>query len=199
MTHAAGEALVAPQVGAPPVPDPPSSGRRHRRRTGSRHDRRLRDVGRGVSGVWDLLAVTALLCCGIVAGVFVAVALSVVPALAAMPATRYLEAHRLLGRGYHPAMPVIVTAAVLLEGGLVVTGGPGRAVHAASLLLLIGVQLVSHLRMEPVNERIRAVAPGPVPPGWDDPRRRWSAWHRVRTVLAVAAFTLGAIASVLVR
>jgi uncharacterized membrane protein len=154
-----------------------------------------------VLGVWDLLAVTALLCCGIVAGVFVAVELSVVPALAAMPAARYIEVHRLLGKGYHPAMPVIVTAAVLVEGGLVAIApsGPARVVHAASLVLLIGVQLVSHLSMEPVNRRVRALAPGSVPPDWHDPRRPWSAWHLVRTMLALAAFTLTGIASVLVR
>src|SRR4051794_33502020 len=136
-------------------------------------------------GFHDLVVVVGLLCCGITAGVFVAVAVSVVPALAAMPATRYVEMHRLLGHGYHPVMPIVVSAAILAEATLAVlaTGAPARAVHLTALTCLIGVQVVSHLRMEPVNARVRELAPGAVPPGWTDPRRYWRSWHRVRTAL----------------
>ena len=152
-------------------------------------------------GIHDLVVVIGLLCCGITAGVFVAVAVSVVPALAAMPATRYVEMHRLLGRGYHPLMPIVVSAAILAEVTLAVlaAGGSARAVHLAALGCLLGVQVVSHLRMEPVNVRVRALAPGSVPSGWTDPRRLWRSWHRVRTALAVAAFALSGMGAVLIR
>jgi uncharacterized membrane protein len=146
----------------------------------------------------DALAVLGLVCCGTVAGVFFAVTVSVLPALAALPPARYLEIHQLLGRGYHPVMPIITTTSVLANATLgLVTGGLQRAAYLGALVLLVGVQGVSHLQNEPLNRRVRGIPPGSVPAGWEDPRRPWRTWHLVRTVLALTAFTLNGMASVL--
>jgi uncharacterized membrane protein len=146
----------------------------------------------------DALAVLGLVCCGTVAGVFFAVSVSVVPALAALPPARYLEVHQLLGSGYHPVMPIMATTSVFADATLgLATGGLQRAAYLGALVLLVGVQGVSHLRNEPLNRRVRDMPPGSVPAGWEDPRRPWRSWHLVRTVLAMAALMLNGMASVL--
>jgi hypothetical protein len=41
------------------------------------------------------------------------------------------------------------------------------------------------------------VDPDALPPGWEDPRPPWRAWHRVRTVLAAVALLATTVAAVL--
>lgn len=122
---------------------------------------------------------------GIVAGIFVAVAVSVGPAMSAMGRADYLRAHSLLGRGYHPLMPLLVNA-VMLSGFVLTWSEPGAAavLYLSGALLLIGVQAVSHLGNVPINRSLAALAAdGP----WEDPRPRWRAWHLLRTTLALLA------------
>lgn len=145
-----------------------------------------------------ILIVVAISGSGIVAGVFVAVALSVLPALCTLPAGRYIEMHKELGKGYHPAMPLIVNATMFADIGLVfLTGHGGGALYAGAAVLTLGVQAVSHLANVPINRRVVAVDPRVVPADWSDPRPLWRSWHRLRTGLALAVLLINAAATAL--
>jgi len=67
-----------------------------------------------------VLSIVELLGSGLTAGVLFAVALSVLPALFAMPMDRYIETHRLLGRNWDPTMPVIVLTSTAVDVALAV-------------------------------------------------------------------------------
>ncbi|MER5772352.1 anthrone oxygenase family protein [Streptomyces sp. NPDC001985] len=144
----------------------------------------------------ELLGTAALLGSGIVAGVFFAVAVSVLPTVQTLPAPQYVQLHRRLGEGYHPVMPLVVTGAVTADLALLLLapGTASRTLFAVALLGLVGVQLVSQFGNVPINRRVHALDPGAIPADWDDPRTPWRNWHRLRTGCAVAALTANALA-----
>ncbi|MFJ5225041.1 anthrone oxygenase family protein [Streptomyces sp. NPDC088400] len=144
----------------------------------------------------ELLGTAAVIGSGIVAGVFFAVAVSVLPAVQTLPADRYVELHRKLGEGYHPVMPLVVTVGVLADLALLVLADNGavRVLFGAALVALIGVQVVSQFGNVPINKRVHAVDPAALPSGWQDPRPPWRAWHRLRTAFALAALAANALA-----
>ncbi|WP_418957200.1 anthrone oxygenase family protein [Streptomyces tritici] len=133
----------------------------------------------------EVLSGVVLIGTGTVTGIFVAVLVSVGPAMSAMGRAEYLRAHALLGRGYHPLMPIlvnVVTVSSIALGWL--APAPGHVLFPVAAVLLIGVQAVSHLGNVPINRSLSALsANGP----WTDPRPLWRAWHRLRTVLAALA------------
>ena len=142
-----------------------------------------------------LFALVSLTGTGIVAGVFFAVAVSVVPALAAMSPRDYVLTHQLLGPGYHPWMPVIVTLALLADVvAVVVTGGAQRWLFAVSALMLVGVQVVSQFGNVPINRVVGRMVPDDLPPDWTDPRPSWRSWHLVRSAFALTALILTSLA-----
>ncbi|MFI0349043.1 DUF1772 domain-containing protein [Actinomadura sp. 9N407] len=146
-----------------------------------------------------VLGVLVVLGSGIVAGVLFAVALSTVPALAAMPPDRYVYAHTLLGRNWDPTMPLIVLGSTFLDVALAVLApGPGaRWLTGAAAACLLGVSAVSHFRNVPINRRIHRTDPDAIPASWRDPRPVWRRWHLVRTALAVSALGLNGMAAIL--
>ncbi|MFI8520745.1 anthrone oxygenase family protein [Streptomyces sp. NPDC085481] len=133
----------------------------------------------------EVLSGVVLIGTGTVTGIFVAVQVSVAPAMAAMGRAEYLRAHALLGKGYHPLMPILVNIVTL--SGIVLAWaaeGPGRVLFPVASALLVGVQAVSHLGNVPINRSLGGLAAdGP----WQDPRPQWRAWHRLRTALAALA------------
>lgn len=145
-----------------------------------------------------ILGIVVLLGSGLVAGVLFAVALSVMPALIAMPADRYVEARQLLGRNYDPTMPILVGTSTVLDVALAVLArtGSARALFAVSALLLLGVSVVSQTRNVPINRRLGKLDPDAIPREWDDPRLRWRNWHLVRTGFALLALAGNAAAIV---
>lgn len=145
------------------------------------------------------IAIAGTAASGLVAGVFLAVALSVVPTLSALPVASYVDLHLRLGKGYHPTMPLIVLVLLLCDLWLLVTQPGGvRLLYLAAVVGTVGVQAVSHLRNEQLNRTVRAVA-GQSLAGWADPRPAWRAWHHCRLALALLAFALNAIGSVALR
>lgn len=144
----------------------------------------------------QLLCVLTLIGSGTVAGVLFAVALSTVPALAAMPPEHYVYTHTLLGRNWDPVMPVIVLSTTLLDLALAVTADrPGsRSLFAVAAGCLLAVSVVSHFRNVPINRRVHATDPAAIPADWPDPRPRWRRWHLTRTGLALVALTVNSIA-----
>ncbi|GAA2598412.1 DUF1772 domain-containing protein [Streptomyces axinellae] len=144
-----------------------------------------------------VLGVAVLLGSGVTAGVLFAVALSVLPALFAMPTATYVYAHKLLGRNWDPTMPAVVLSTTASATALAfVTDEPApRALFAAAAVLLLGVSAVSHLANVPINRRVKAVTdPASLPPEWTDPRPLWRRWHLLRTGLALAALAANAVA-----
>lgn len=132
---------------------------------------------------------------GIVAGVFFAVAVSVVPALAAMRPSSYVEAHQLLGKGYHPVMPIVVTVALISDVvAAVLTDGAVRWLLAGSAVLLLGVQVVSQFGNVPINKVVATMRPEHLAADWTDPRPAWRQWHLWRTAFAVCALLLTSLA-----
>lgn len=144
-----------------------------------------------------LVFLVTLLGSGVIAGVMFAVALSSVPALAAMPPDRYVYTHTLLGKNWDPTMPIIVLGTTLLDVGLAVTAddaGQRSLLIAASVCLLL-VSIVSHFRNVPINRVVHQVDPTAIPADWRDPRPLWRRWHLTRTSLAIAALALNAAAA----
>jgi uncharacterized membrane protein len=143
-----------------------------------------------------VLGVALLLGAGTAAGVLFSVALSVVPAFLAMPADRYVEAHKLIGRRFDHIMPPTVLACVALDVifAVRVAGAPARPLFLLAALLSVGVAVVSQFGNVPINRQVKALPAGQVPAGWDDPRRRWRAYHLIRTVFAVGGLVASAFA-----
>ncbi|MEO3796158.1 DUF1772 domain-containing protein [Nonomuraea sp. B10E15] len=141
------------------------------------------------------LAVAVLVGSGMVAGVLFAVALSVVPALMAMPADRYLYTTGLLGRNWDPVMPILVLGTAAGDLALALLPGPpvARALFGVTFVLMLGVAGVSHLCNVPINRVLKQMDPEAVPADWADPRPRWRAFHLLRTTLAVAALTANSV------
>ncbi|MFG3549061.1 DUF1772 domain-containing protein [Streptomyces sp. NPDC047725] len=144
----------------------------------------------------ELLSTAAVIGSGIVAGVFFAVAVSVLPAVQTLPADRYVELHRKLGEGYHPVMPLVVTVGVLADLVLLFLAddGAARALFGTALLAMVGVQVVSQFGNVPINKRVHALDPAAVPADWQDPRLPWRNWHRLRTAFALVALAVNAVA-----
>jgi uncharacterized membrane protein len=138
----------------------------------------------------DVLTGLVVVASAIVAGVFFAVAVSVLPALFAMPMGQYVEIHRMLGKGYHPAMPVLVTAAIVTEVLLAILAPSAATLgcYAVATASLLGVSVVSHRCNVPINREIAAIG-DQLPTGWD-PRPRWRNWHRLRLGFAFAVLGL---------
>jgi uncharacterized membrane protein len=142
-----------------------------------------------------VLAVAVAVTSGVVAGVLFAVALSVLPALRAMPADRYVYAHQLIGRHWDPTMPVIVLGSTAVEVVLAFTApGTTAPLFAVGAGLLLVVSVVSHFCNVPINRRVKSVDPEAVPQDWADPRPLWRRWHLLRTAVAVAAAVVNATA-----
>lgn len=142
-----------------------------------------------------VLSIVALLGSGLTAGVLFAVALSVLPALFAMPMDRYIETHRLLGRNWDPTMPVIVLTSTAVDVALAVLTDK-TALFAIGAVLLLAVSGVSHLCNVPINRRVKALDTSSIPPEWPDPRPLWRRFHTLRTVLAILALLVNAVAIV---
>ena len=145
-----------------------------------------------------ILAVVALVGSGTTTGVLFAVALSMVPALAAMPPARYVYAHQLLGRNWDPTMPLIVILTTVTDVALaaLTPDGASRVLYGVAALMLAGVSVVSHFCNVPINRRVKGLDPDRIPPDWSDPRPVWRRWHLLRTVLAFAAVAVNACALV---
>ncbi|AJT61726.1 hypothetical protein T261_0033 [Streptomyces lydicus] len=144
----------------------------------------------------ELLSIVVLVGSGTVAGVLFAVALSVLPALFAMPADRYVYAHRLLGRRWDPTMPIIVLTSTATDIALALLAGSGTVLFATAAMLLLAVSAVSHFCNVPINRAVKSLDPARIPADWRDPRPLWRRWHLLRTVLALLAVVVNAVAVV---
>ena len=150
--------------------------------------------------VIDILAVVVVVTSGVIAGVLFGVAVSVLPAFFAMPPDRYIYSTKLIGKNWDPMMPIIVVTSTVVDILLAIFGPHGTplTLFIAASVLLVGVSIVSHWCNVPINRRVKKVDPDNVPADWHDPRPLWRRFHYLRTVLAIIAVALNAIALSLV-
>lgn len=147
----------------------------------------------------DLLAILVVVSSGVVAGVLFAVALSVLPALFAMPTDRYIYTHKLIGRNWDPTMPIIVLTSTVVDILLAIFAPAStRALFVVGAVLLLGVSVVSHYCNVPINRRVKVIDPANIPADWRDPRPLWRRFHILRTSLAVLAVGVNAVALIMV-
>ncbi|QYC40177.1 hypothetical protein Nocox_12795 [Nonomuraea coxensis DSM 45129] len=144
----------------------------------------------------EVLSVAVVVGSGVVAGVLFAVALSVFPALQAMPADRYVYTHKLVGRHWDPTMPVLVLSTTAADVVLAAAPAAGRPWFAAAAVLLAAVSVVSHFCNVPINRRVKSLPDWTIPAGWRDPRPLWRRWHLLRTALAVLAALANAVGAI---
>jgi uncharacterized membrane protein len=143
-----------------------------------------------------LLSTLTLVGSGTVAGVMFAVAISMVPAMAAMTPDRYVYVHTMLGRNWDPTMPLMVGSTIALDAALAVLA-PAQAARClviGAAACLAGVSAISHLRNVPINKRVHRTDPCGIPPGWQDPRPAWRRWHMRRTALSMLALAANGLA-----
>jgi hypothetical protein len=145
--------------------------------------------------------VAVLVGSGLTAGVLFSVALSVVPAFAGMPAQRYVELHKLVGRRFDHVMPPMVLTWTVLDVALAVGADTtsARVLFGVAAVLGGGVAAVSQLGNVPINRRVKRTPAGALPTGWTDPRPRWRVFHLLRTYLAVSGLAINACALLLAR
>ncbi len=150
--------------------------------------------------VIDVLSVVVLLGSGLTAGVLFAVALSVLPALFAMPTDRYIYSHKLIGRNWDPTMPILVmsTTVVDLVLGFAADEPTAKGMFFTAAVLLAVSSYVSHFRNVPINRVVKVTDPENIPADWSDPRPLWRRWHTLRTSLALVALLVNAAAVTLV-
>lgn len=148
-----------------------------------------------------VVGVLVLLTGGIAAGVLFSVSLSVVPAFVALAPDGYVELHKLIGRRYDRVMPPMVATAAAADVVLVISASSAvsRVMFAVAVLLGAGVIGVSQFGNVPINRQVKKLAPGPLPPGWQDPRSRWRALNLTRTWLAVLGLAVNAGALLVTR
>jgi len=144
----------------------------------------------------DLLAVLVVVTSGVVAGVLFGFAVSVMPAFFVMPTGRYIYSAELIGRNWDPMMPIIVLTSFVVDIVLAIIGpgGPTLSLFIVGAVLLAGVSVVSHYCNVPINRQVKKVDPENVPADWRDPRPLWRRFHYLRTVLAVLAVAVNAVA-----
>ena len=149
----------------------------------------------------NILAVETVIASALVAGVFFSVTVSVIPALAAMPAGRYIETQWALGKGYHPLMPIIVNFSTAIEIVLAVLAKTtaGRTLYIAGTLLFLAVTGVSQLLNVPINRRVRKMDPNNLPADWDDPRPLWRRWHYLRFAIAMSLLLVNIAAAMVIQ
>jgi len=146
-------------------------------------------------GVSTLLLL-ATLALGLSAGALVAEAGILVPYWRSLRAQEFLAWYRqhasLLFR-FFGSMEVVSTALVVVATvSCWLTGHPGKALVTASAALAFLVLAAFPIYFQKVNA---SFAEGTIDPGAVATElRRWSNWHGVRTLLAIGAFLLAALA-----
>ena len=149
-----------------------------------------------MSVLLDLLAPTAVLGCGLVAGIFFAFSTFIMSALGRLPPNEGIAAMQainitVLNPWFFTAF--FGTAAICLAlGALAITGWEGahaRYSMGGSALYLVGTILVTIAFNVPLNDRLAKVAPETTDGAalWTHYLVRWTFWNHVRTAASLAA------------
>ncbi|WP_424217264.1 anthrone oxygenase family protein (plasmid) [Streptomyces sp. BI20] len=143
------------------------------------------------AGTLRVVHAIALLATGLLAGAFGYGAANLVPTFNAVPLETRLSFHAELmktnGITMQAAMAVSTVGSLALA---VLARGRTRLAAGAAALLTLGSFLITRLGNVPINGRIKQWALGPVPADHAEILRRWELFNDLRTLTALAAFTL---------
>ena len=143
-----------------------------------------------------ILDVITILCIGLMTGNELAVSLFINPAIWQLPERSQAAIFRILARSLGKAMPIWYIASLILMG---VEAFLRRQQHGmpwllTAIALWIAIILYTLTSLVPINNRIAALDPDHLQPGWNAKHRTWDSRHRLRIlllVLASASFTCG--------
>jgi uncharacterized membrane protein len=157
-----------------------------------------------MDGSWlFVLTLACALGSGLIAGAFFAFSTFVMRALSRLPAAQGIAAMQSINVAViNPAflgvfLGTALASAVAIAAALIRWDRPGAAcLTAGGALYLVGTFLVTVLRNVPLNDSLAGVSPDDPdgPRRWALYLRRWTAWNHVRTVAALAAAALFAVA-----
>ena len=146
-----------------------------------------------------LLLATSVVFGGIMAGFFFAYSVSVVQALAALPAETYTAVMQpineriqnvVFGVAFFDAIVVPTACAALMFIHGKWTTQHGRLFLAGVVLYVIGTLTVTVRAHFPLNESIATWDPTSPPEGVAAVRMRWTRWNHVRTTASTVSFVL---------
>lgn len=147
------------------------------------------------NGWLDVVAVATVVGAGLVAGLFVAFSVSVMPALARLPAPRAAVVMQHVNRAIlNPVFGLLfggtAVLAVVVVATTGVTGTPLRL--AGALVLLVGCYVVTAVVNVPLNNALdRADPDGPeIVAAWERFANRWTRWNHVRALTSTVATVL---------
>lgn len=156
-----------------------------------------------VDGLIFTLTLVTALGCGLMAGLFFAFSISVMKALARLPAAEGIAAMQAINSAILNPLFLAVFLGMALGSALVMVASLWRWHYPGSVYLLIGVALylvggflVTAVFNVPKNNALAAVAPTDPESAklWGDYLATWTGWNHVRAVaslLAAASLTLG--------
>jgi uncharacterized membrane protein len=151
-----------------------------------------------------VLVVAALVSSGLVAGVLFIGLVAVQPALRSVTPGTYVTVKQAFDRTYPPFMRPLQLTALAVSLALTVTAGvQGKAtcaVLAGLAFLSIAVNIVVTVRGDlPINVAMASWRADDPPSDWEHHQARWDTFNKIRTVAAVTALVLLAVASVAPR
>ncbi|WP_336922419.1 anthrone oxygenase family protein [Aquipuribacter sp. SD81] len=157
-----------------------------------------------------VLAVGAVVACGLVAGLLLGFAVVVMPGLADLPDRDFLRAFQVVDGVIQRGSPLfglvwagsaVLPLAAAVMRFLADDGPSAPLLVAAAVVVLLGVHLPTVVVNVPANNRLQGVDVA----GLDEPgaararaafEPRWNRWNRVRTVAATVTVVLLALALV---
>ncbi len=138
--------------------------------------------------VRQVVAVIAVVCFGLLAGLLVGTGMASATAKGLPEAswTLRFQAEDALFAKVMP--PTVLVALALLVASAVVAHGAARGFFAAAALLMLFVLVFTVAREVPLNKEIQSWTAGSAPANWTAVRDRWLLNHAVRSVAGVLGF-----------
>jgi uncharacterized membrane protein len=143
--------------------------------------------------------VVALICTGLVAGIFLGHRAGVSRAVPILNQSSFIQLQQTIHKTFARMMPVLVVGSVL---GSALWAFFLRAcwrttefwlVSAASLMMFCGATMTRAINI-PINKRLTTWDAAVPPSDWRTVWARWEQIHSIRTVLAIIAFAVEVIA-----
>ncbi|WP_433556600.1 DUF1772 domain-containing protein [Pseudonocardia xinjiangensis] len=137
---------------------------------------------------------------GLMAGLFFAFSVAVMPALRRLPPAAGAAAMQSVNRAILNPLFGVVFGGTTVLCVLLAVAAPFSAQHATAwivvgaVLHVVGSFLVTAVWNVPLNIRLDAVDPDAAAGTWSEYLVRWTAWNHVRTVLCTASTTALALA-----
>ncbi len=146
------------------------------------------------------LVVVSLVLAGLVAGTMTIGLVAVRPAMHSLPATTYVLVKQAFDISYPKFMKPLQIACLLstvaLTAVAAVVGSAACAILAAVAAVGVFTNIIVTVRGDlPINNAMATWTPGAPPSDWQSQRARWDFFNSIRTIAAVSALVLLALAA----